>query len=305
MIYTITFNPALDYHVHVEQLRLGEVNRSTSERLISGGKGINVSTVLHHLGVETTALGFLAGATGDMIAAQLADSGVPVDFIRLPEGSSRINVKLHAGQETEINGTGAPITPAAMELLWQKLDATQEGDTLVLAGSIPSGLPDSIYCDMAECLRPKGVRIAADAEGELLRKILPCKPFLIKPNHYELGDLFGVRLSTAREAERYARKLQDMGAQHVLVSMGEKGALLVGKSGKACFLRALQGKAISTTGAGDSMLAGFLAGWERYQDEEKSLMLGLAAASVSVFSGELADGSRTQEIFDYLCRNRK
>lgn len=300
MIYTITFNPALDYHVQVEHYHPGEVNRTASERLMAGGKGINVSTVLHNLGTETMALGFLAGCTGQMIAALMAESDVPADFITLPEGNSRINIKLHTDTDTEINGIGAPIPPEALAELFRKLSAMQTGDTLVLAGSVPAGLPDTIYCDMMERLQKKGIRFAVDATGDLLRKALAFKPFLIKPNHHELGELFGVRLTSPREVERYARRLQDMGAQNVLVSMGEKGALLISADGNSLFRRALQGKAINTTGAGDSMLAGFLAGWERYRDEKKALHLGLAAASVSVFSGKLAEGEKTAELFDFL-----
>lgn len=300
MIYTITFNPALDYHVQVEHFHYGEVNRTASERLLAGGKGINVSTVLHHLGTETTALGFLAGFTGQTIAALMAETGVPADFITLPEGASRINIKLHTDTDTEINGIGAPINTEALAELFRKLSAMQAGDTLVLAGSVPAGLPDTIYCDMMERLQPKGIRFAVDATGDLLRKTLAFQPFLIKPNHHELGELFGVRLGTPREAERYARRLQDMGAQNVLVSMGEKGALLISADGKAYFRRALQGKAVNTTGAGDSMLAGFLAGWERFQDAEKALHMGLAAASVSVFSGHLADKEKTEELFEHI-----
>lgn len=295
MIYTITFNPALDYHVSVKNYRIGEVNRTSSEQLLAGGKGFNVSTVLHHLRAETIALGFLAGSTGQMIAALLED--VPTDFITLPEGNSRINIKLHADKDTEINGIGAPIPPESLAELFRKLNAMQEGDTLVLAGSIPSGLPDTIYCDMMERLQAKNIRFAVDATGELLKNTLRFNPFLIKPNHHELGDLFGVRLTTHREVERYARRLQDLGAQNILVSMGEKGALLITADGEAISRRALRGKAVNTTGAGDSMLAGFLAGWERWQDAQKALDLGIAAASVSVFSGHLADKETTEKIF--------
>lgn len=300
MIYTITFNPALDYHITVNNYHPGEVNRTSAERLSAGGKGLNVSTVLHHLGVSTMALGFLAGPVGNIIAGLLAKDSVPADFIHLQEGSSRINVKLHAGTDTEINGQGPTVTPEALAELFRKLSVMQEGDILVLAGSVPAGLPDTMYCDMMERLQQKGIRFAVDASGELLRKTLQYTPFLIKPNHHELGALFGVRLNTPGEAERYARKLQDMGAQNVLVSMAEKGAVLVGANGESYYRRALQGKAVNTTGAGDSMLAGFLAGWEQYGNEEKALHMGLAAASVSVFSGSLADGEKTRKLFDTI-----
>lgn len=301
MIYTITFNPALDYYMNVNQFRLGEVNRADSERMKAGGKGINVSVVLHNLGMDTMALGFLAGFTGVLIARILKD--LPKDFIALPEGNSRINMKIcSAKDETDINGIGPKITQSAMVELFQKLDAMQEGDTLVLAGSIPNGAPDTMYADMMERFKNKNIRFAVDASGELLRNAVAKKPFIVKPNHVELGELFGVRPTTPKEVERYARKLQEMGAQNVLVSMGDRGALLLGASGEVYFRRALRGKVITTTGAGDSMLAGFLAGWEKYHDEEKALLMGIASASASVFSGSLAVQEDVQAIFETLNR---
>ena len=299
MIYTITFNPALDYYMNVSQFRLGEVNRAESERMKAGGKGINVSIVLHNLGMDTKALGFLAGFTGVLIARILKD--LPKDFIPLPEGNSRINMKIcSAKDETDINGIGAKITESAMNELYQKLDAMQEGDTLVLAGSVPNGAPDTMYADMMERYQSKKIRFAVDASGELLRNAVAKKPFIVKPNHVELGELFGVRPTTPKEVERYARLLQEMGAQNVLVSMGDRGALLLGASGEVYFRRALRGKAVTTTGAGDSMLAGFLAGWEKYHDEEKALLMGIASASASVFSGSLAVNEDVQAIFQTL-----
>ena len=299
MIYTITFNPALDYYMNVNQFRLGEVNRAESERMKAGGKGINVSIVLHNLGMDTKALGFLAGFTGVLIARILKD--LPKDFIALPEGNSRINMKICSPKdETDINGIGAEITEMAMYELFQKLDAMQEGDTLVLAGSVPNGASNTMYADMMERYKSKKIRFAVDASGELLKNAVAKKPFIVKPNHVELGELFGVRPTTPKEVERYARLLQEMGAQNVLVSMGDRGALLLGASGEVYFRRALRGKAVTTTGAGDSMLAGFLVGWEKYHDEEKALLMGIAAASASVFSGSLAVNEDVQAIFETL-----
>ncbi len=302
MIYTITFNPALDYYMNVNNFRLGEVNRADSERMRAGGKGINVSIVLNHLGMETKALGFLAGFTGLLIAKILQD--LPKDFIILPEGNSRINMKICSPkEETDVNGKGVNITESAINELYQKLDALQEGDTLVLAGSIPEGAPDTMYADIMDRLKKKKIRFAVDASGELLRNTLAKNPFIVKPNHVELGELFGVRPTTPKEVERYARLLQEMGAQNVLVSMGDRGALLLGASGEVYFRRALRGKAVTTTGAGDSMLAGFLAGWEQYHDEEKALLMGIASASASVFSGELAVREDVETIFKTLNRS--
>ncbi len=299
MIYTLTLNPALDYHIRTDVLRPGEVNRTDGAQFVAGGKGLNVSTVLHHLGIPTTALGFLAGFTGDILAALTAQAGIPAEFLTLPEGNSRLNVKLHAREDTELNAAGAAVSPASMAQLYDRLEQLAEGDTLVLAGSLPPGLPDTVYREIMERLGSR-VRFAVDATGELLRQTIAMHPFLIKPNHLELGELFGVRLNTPGEAERYARRLQDMGARHVLVSMGARGALLLAEDGKAYFRRALQGKAVNTTGAGDSMLAGFLAGWERYHDPQTALLFGVAAASVSVFTGSLADREQTEALFEQL-----
>ena len=302
MIYTITFDPAIDYYVTVPELQMGTVTRAKETAIEPGGKGLNVSTVLHHLGVPTTALGFLAGETGDMLAAMLAERGVPTDLIRLPEGRSRINVKLHTKTVTEINGAGPAPDAAAMDALYARLDAMQDGDTLVLAGSVPQGVSDTLYCDILERVKDKQLRVAVDASGDLLRKTLAYHPFLIKPNHIELGALFGVRLGTPREAERYARRLQDLGAQNVLVSMGERGAVLVDADGNAYARRAMSGKALRTTGAGDSMLAGFLAGCDRYGDLSRALTLGIAAASATVFSGTLSPADMTAQFFETMER---
>ena len=303
MIYTITFNPALEYDVSVKQFKTGAVNRAHKTQVHPGGKGLNVSTVLYNLGAETTALGFLAGFTGNAIAALLDEKGVPSDFIRLEEGQSRINLKLHTGQETEINGSGPVVDMQALKKLLTKLERLQKGDTLVLAGSVPDGMPDTLYSGILSQMQDRGIRTAVDATGDLLKNTLAQQPWLIKPNHIELGDLFGIRISTPREAELYARKLQNLGARNILVSMGERGAVLLDADGNVHVRRALSGKAVRTTGAGDSMLAGYLAGMDRFGDYDQALSYAVAAASASVFSGTLATQADTQELYDAICRS--
>ena len=303
MIYTLTLNPALDYRMQVQDFKTGQVNRTSSEKILCGGKGINVSTVLHNLGVGTTALGFLAGFTGAAVSVLMKQAGVPQDFIMLPEGNTRINVKLIAQEETEINGRGPFIDEASMQKLWEKLDAMQDGDTLVLAGSIPDSLPDSIYCDIMKRYQEKNIRFAVDASGELLKKALAYKPFLIKPNHHELGELFGVKLHRPAEAVRYAQKLQEWGARNILVSMAEKGAVLLCEDGEVYQQSAFRGNVVSSTGAGDSMLAGFLAAYEKSGNPLQALYLGISAGSASAFSENLATREQIAELFRKLVKN--
>ncbi|WP_418718597.1 1-phosphofructokinase [Candidatus Allofournierella merdipullorum] len=288
MIYTVTFNPALDYVVRLPELAPGEVNRTDSEDIQLGGKGINVSCVLGQLGFESVALGFVAGFTGEAVEAGLARRGVKSDFIRLPEGLTRINVKIKAGAETEINGRGPAIPAAALEELFHKLDALTAGDVLVLAGSIPSSLPSDVYQRILEKLAPKGVLCAVDATGELLVKVLPYKPFLIKPNNHELGEIFGRILHTGDEIVECARLLQDKGARNVLVSMAGDGALLLDEEGGVHRLEAFKGKVKNSVGAGDSMVAGFVAGWLEKGDWAWALRLGSACGSATAFSDTLA-----------------
>ena len=302
MIYTLTLNPALDYQIQLDSFKPGQVNRTNQERLLAGGKGINVSTVLHNLGVETLALGFLAGFTGAMVSVLLKQSGVPQDFIMLPEGNTRINIKLLAGQETEINGRGAFIDEESLNQLFEKLDAVQSRDTLVLAGSIPEFLPDSIYCNILQKYQEKNIRFAVDASGELLKKSLEYQPFLIKPNHHELGEIFGVKLHRPAEVIRYAQKLQEWGARNILVSMAEKGAVLLCEDGEVYQQPAFRGNVISSTGAGDSMLAGFLAAYEKSGDFLQSLYFGISAGSASAFSGELATKEQISELYRKLVK---
>lgn len=300
MIYTLTFNPALDYAVFLEEFALGETNRTMREELACGGKGINVSIVLHRLGVETTALGFVAGFTGRILRAWVGDYGVKNDFIPLPEGMSRINVKLKYRGETEINGRGPNITPEALAALWEKLEAIPAGDTLVISGSIPKSLPSDVYEQILRRLDGRGIRFVVDATGKLLENVLPYRPFLIKPNHEELGELCAEVLSpgdTGRIAA-CARLLQGKGARNVLVSMAGAGSLLVSEDGQVLCQRAAAGKLVNSVGAGDSMVAGFLAGLERTGDYAMALRLGTAAGGATAFS----DGLATREAIDTLLK---
>ena len=296
MIYTVTFNPALDYVVRLPELAPGEVNRTDSEDIQLGGKGINVSCVLGQLGVQSVALGFVAGFTGEAVEAGLARRGVKSDFIRLPEGLTRINVKIKAGAETEINGRGPAIPAGALEELFRKLDRLAAGDVLVLAGSIPASLPSDIYQRILERLAPKGVLCAVDATGELLVKVLPYKPFLIKPNDHELGEIFGRTLSTDEEIVECARLLQQKGARNVLVSMAGDGALLLDEGGNVHRLEAFKGKVKNSVGAGDSMVAGFVAGWLEKGDYAWALRLGSACGSATAFSDTLATRTEIESL---------
>ena len=289
MIYTVTFNPSLDYIVRLDSFTAGEINRVNYEQVLGDGKGINVSIVLGNLGHESTALGFTAGFTGEEIKRQLDGFGVKHDFVQLPEGFTRINVKVKADKETEINGQGPDISEAKREELFEKLDKLSEGDTLVLAGSIPKTLPDDIYEKIMARLEGRGIRIIVDAEKKLLLNVLKYHPFLIKPNNHELGDMFGVKLTTDEEIITYAKKLQEKGAQNVLISMAGDGAILLTADGKHYKSPAPKGKLINSVGAGDSMVAGFITGYiESQGDFETAFHMGVATGSASAFSENLA-----------------
>ena len=298
MIYTVTFNPALDYVVRLPAFEPGAVNRTESEDIQLGGKGINVSCVLGQLGFKSVALGFVAGFTGEAVEAGLARRGVNADFIRLPEGLTRINVKINAFVETEINGRGPAIPAGALEELFRKLDRLAAGDVLVLAGSIPASLPSDIYQRILARLAPKGVLCAVDATGELLVKVLPYKPFLIKPNNHELGEIFGRTLSTDEEIVECARLLQQKGARNVLVSMAGDGALLLDEGGNVHRLEAFKGKVKNSVGAGDSMVAGFVAGWLEKGDYAWALRLGSACGSATAFSDTLATRTEIESLLN-------
>jgi len=289
MIYTVTFNPSLDYIVRLDNFTAGEINRVNYEQVLAGGKGINVSIVLKNLGHDNAALGFVAGFTGEEIKRQLKDFGVTSDFVQLDEGFSRINVKAKAKTETEINGQGPDISEAKQAELFAQLDKLVEGDTLVLAGSIPKTLPDDIYQRIMARLDGKGIRIVVDAEKKLLLNVLQYHPFLIKPNNHELGDMFGVKLTTDEEIITYAKKLQEKGAQNVLISMAGDGAILLTAEGKSFKCPAPKGKLINSVGAGDSMVAGFITGYmESDGDFETAFHWGVATGSASAFSENLA-----------------
>lgn len=301
MVYTVTFNPSLDYIVSVEDFKLGMTNRTGSERILPGGKGLNVSMVLSRLGIDSTAFGFTAGFTGAEIARRVEEMGVRADFILLGdsggEGFSRINLKLKNIEGTEINGCGPRIGREAVEQLMGKLDRLEEGDVLVLAGSIPNSVSADIYERIMERLAGKGVIIVVDAAGELLRRVLERHPFLVKPNHHELGELFGKKITSREEAASCAERLRDMGAMNVLVSMAGEGAVLAAEDGKAYQAPAPEGKLVNGVGAGDSMVAGFLAGWMEQKDYAHAFYMGLAAGSASAFSEELAGKDEIMTIY--------
>ena len=289
MIYTVTFNPSLDYIVRMDHFEAGAINRVSYEQVLAGGKGINVSIVLHNLGHESTALGFVAGFTGAEIEHKLDAFPVKHDFVHLENGFSRINVKAKAENETEINGQGPDISEAAQKKLFEKLDMLGKGDTLVLAGSIPKTLPDDIYERIMERLDGRGSRIVVDVEKKLLLNVLTYHPFLIKPNNHELGDMFGVVLKTDEEIVTYAKKLQEKGATNVLISMAGDGAILLTADGKHYKSPAPKGKLVNSVGAGDSMVAGFLTGCiESHDDLETAFYMGVATGSASAFSENLA-----------------
>ena len=300
MIYTITFNPALDYIMNVPECITGAVNRTETEKILAGGKGINVSTVLKNLGYENTALGFTAGFTGGEIERMLTEMGIKADFIRLKDGLTRINVKIKSKEETEINGQGPDIPKEAVEELYKKLDDIKEGDTLVLAGSIPKMLPDTIYCEIMEYLTGRGINIIVDATRDLLSNVLKYKPFLIKPNNHELGEIFGVTLKTRAEVVPYAKKMQEMGARNVLVSMAGEGAVFIGENGETYESEAPKGKVVNSTGAGDSMVAGFIAGYLEKGDYLYALKMGLSAGSASAFSENLATKEEVINVYNTI-----
>lgn len=298
MIYTVTFNPALDYVLGVENLKLGMTNRALSEQLLPGGKGLNVSTILNNLGMENTALGFIAGFTGEEIKRSFEALGGKSDFIELENGISRINVKIKSDKETEINAAGPVIDDNSMSALMKKLNALTDGDILVLAGSIPSSLPDSLYSDIMQMLSDRNIMIAVDATGELLLNVLPYKPFLVKPNNHELGEIFNVTLKSRDEVVPYAKKLQKKGARNILVSMAGKGAVLVTENGEVLMSKAPEGKVKNSVGAGDSMVAGFLAGWCERHDYAHAFKMGLSSGSASAFSDMLASKNEIEKVYN-------
>lgn len=297
MIYTVTFNPAIDYVVELVSFNIGEINRTTREYMNLGGKGVNVSRVLTNLEVPNVALGFVAGFTGDALRNGLERMGVKTDFISLEEGNTRINVNIKGVEETDINARGPEIPNSAIDELFKKLDNLQSGDTLVLAGSIPTSLPNDMYERIMERLYGKGIRFVIDATRDLLVKSLKYEPFLIKPNNHELGEIFGLELTKDNEIIYYARELKKQGAKNVLISMAGDGAILVDENDVAHKIGTPKGKVKNSVGAGDSMVAGFCAGYLEKGDYKYALRMGTAAGSASAFSESLAT---KQEVIDLL-----
>ncbi len=296
VIYTVTFNPSLDYIVSVKDFRPGMTNRTSSELMFAGGKGINVSIVLGNLGIKSTALGFIAGFTGDEIVRRLHNGGINSEFIKINDGISRINIKLKSIDGTEINGQGPHIDSSHIEQLMNRLRRLESGDVLVLAGSIPAGISDNIYKDIMDMLKDKGVQIVVDATSRLLTNVLEYNPFFIKPNQHELGDIFNVTLNTQEEVIPYALELKKMGAVNVCVSMGGKGAILVADDGNVYKAKAPDGILKNSVGAGDSLVAGFLSGWIEKKDYEYAFRKGVATGSASAFSERLATNGEVNDL---------
>ena len=298
MIYTITLNPSIDYIVRLDKLTTGITNRTTSEEYYYGGKGINVSLVLAELDLDSTAYGFVAGFTGKAIENGIRNDHIITDFIKLKEGISRINIKIKAGEETEINGQGPHISEEELERLLQKIDRLSNGDTLILAGSIPNTMPDDVYERMMERIKYKDVRIVVDATKKLLVNSLKYKPFLIKPNRQELSEIFNVEVKTEEDIEHYAKELQKMGARNVLISLGGDGAMLIDENGGKHKAGVLKEKVLNTVGSGDSMVAGFTAGYVKTGDYAYALKLGSVCGNATAFLPGLATKEKINELLE-------
>lgn len=300
MIYTVTFNPSLDYVMKLNNFDKGTVNRSVSETIYAGGKGINVSIVLNNLGVESSVLGFIAGFTGDEIEKRVKEAGCSSEFIRLDSGNSRINVKIKEDEESEINAGGPSISQEKLNKLINKLHSLKDGDILVLAGSIPNSLPQDIYEKIMQELNDKNIKVIVDATKELLVNVLKYKPFLIKPNNHELEEIFKVKLQNNSDIITYAKKLQDMGAQNVLISMAGEGAILLADDGNVYTSGVPKGKVKNSVGAGDSMVAGFIAGYLNKGDLNEAFKMGISAGSASAFSEDLATKDEILNLFEQI-----
>lgn len=296
MIYTITFNPALDYISQVENFEIGKINRTQTEKILPGGKGLNVSTVLRNLGIESTALGFIAGFTGEELKRDIEQRGIKTDFINVEKGLTRINVKISSKEETALNGNGPEITDEDIEQLFEKINNIKNEDTVILAGNIPKCINNNIYEIICKKLEQNKVRFIVDATKELLMNVLKYKPFLIKPNKEELEETFKEKIETKEEIIEHAKKLQKMGAQNVLISLGGEGAILVTSENKEYFINAPKGKVLNTVGAGDSMVAGFVAGYEKSGDYKYAFKMGIATGSASAFSMDLATAEQVADL---------
>lgn len=300
MIYTVTFNPALDYVIKVDNFTLGAINRTKREDIYYGGKGLNVSTVLTNLGYESIALGFIAGFTGDVIEKGAKSLGFPTDFIKVKEGLSRINVKLKSNEESEINGQGPNINKEDIDKLFEKLEQLQDKDILILSGSIPNTLDEDIYEKIMDRLQKKDIQIVVDATKDLLLNVLKYKPFLIKPNNHELGEMFNVILNNDEEIIYYAKKLQEKGARNVLISMAGDGAILITENEEIFKTEVPKGEVKNSVGAGDSMVAGFIAGYLTNNNYEEALKMGTAAGSASAFSEGLTTKEKVISLLSLL-----
>lgn len=300
MVYTVTFNPALDYVMNVEKLSTDDINRTESEELYYGGKGINVSAILSRLNIPTVALGFTAGFTGEKLREMMNEDGIKNDFVELNSGFTRINVKVKFGKELDINANGPEITADKIKELFLKLKELNDGDYLVLAGSVPASLPDDLYSIILEELSGKNINIVVDTTGNQLLNVLKYKPFLIKPNHHELGEIFGQKMDTAEKITEYAKKLQEMGAVNVLVSRGGDGAVLVDGNGTVHPADAVKGTLVNSVGCGDSMVAGFIAGYISNKSYSEALKLSVASSAATAFSKELAKADEIYKIYKNL-----
>lgn len=298
MVYTVTLNPALDYVMKLKALRTDDINRTDGEEIYYGGKGINVSVILTQLGIPNTALGFLGGFTGKKLEEMLKNDNINCDFNYLKNGDTRINVKIKADKEIDLNACGPEITKEDMQSFLRKLDGIKSGDYLILAGSIPNTLPDDIYEQILERVGDKNINCVVDATGDLLKNVLKYKPFLIKPNHHELGDLFSVQIKSDDDIVKYSKKLQEMGAKNVLVSMAKDGAMLTDENGNVHKIGNAKGKLINSVGCGDSMVAGFTAGYIKTADYSYALRLGSACGNATAFSEKLATREEIERVFN-------
>ena len=306
MIYTLTLNPALDYVMNLSSFEKGEINRSHSEEIHYGGKGINVSVILRRLGESTKALGFASGFTGRKLTEMLRDDDIDCDFTETEKGFTRINVKLRSESETDINASGPPISECDINNLFLKLDEIKSGDLFVLAGSVPKSIPEDIYERILTHVRDRDIHFVIDAEKKLLLSTLRFRPFLIKPNHHELGELFGVKTETEEEIIKYSKELQSLGARNVLVSRAEKGALLLTENGEVFKEKNAPGRFIQSVGCGDSMVAGFISGYMRTNDYSYALKLATACGNATAYSPSLGESEMIERIMkEHFCEEIK
>lgn len=296
MIYTVTLNPSIDYVIKVEKLVNGHVNRVNEEHVYPGGKGINVTRILKNLDNDNIALGFVSGFTGDYIINSLQELNLKSNFIKVKEGFTRINVKIKSEEETEINGQGPKISEEELNRFYEIIDKLVDGDILILSGSIPACLDEKLYESIMKRVADRDIKVIVDATKNLLLNVLKYKPFLIKPNNHELAEMFGVELNSTKDVVFYAKKLKEMGAQNVLISMGKDGALLVSENGEVFTSNVAKGEVINSVGAGDSMVAGFISGYLKSGSYEEALRLGAASGGATAFSSDLA----TREFIDKL-----